>query len=115
MNYYVLRPDLTPYEGQKVDKTSHFEFKGEDVEQKLKNLKLTTIKKSKGDRWETESKMVLNLNEGDILLFENENRGWFLPAEPIGTIETAIKDLSGLAVALDGKDYEVKEIEKKEE
>lgn len=111
MNYYVLRPDLTPYEGQKVDKTSHFEFKGEDVEQKLENLKLTTIKKTKGDRWETESKMVLDLNEGDILLFENENRGWFLPAEPIGTIETALKDLGGLATALDGKTYLISEKE----
>lgn len=114
MKYYVLRPDLTPYEGQIVDKKSHFEFKGENVEQNLKDLKLTTIKKVKGDRWETESKMVLNLNEGDVLLFENEERGWFLPAEPIGTIETAIKDLRGLAVALDGKDYEVTEVETKE-
>ena len=76
MKYYVLRPDLTPYEGMIVNKDSKLEFKNEKVEQKLENLK--------------------------FLLFENENRGWFLPAQSIGTIETAINDYKTLAEVLDG-------------
>ena len=42
MKYYVLRPDLTPYEGMIVNKDSKLKFKNEKVEQKLENLKLTT-------------------------------------------------------------------------
>lgn len=114
MNYYVLRPDLTPYEGIVVDKKTKLEFKNEMVEQKLENLNLTVIQKSKTERYETESKMVLHLKKGEVLLFEKENRGYFLPVEPIGTIETAIKDYRGLATALDGVDYEITKKEVKE-
>ncbi|MBO6242993.1 MAG: hypothetical protein J6O41_00255 [Clostridia bacterium] len=105
MNYYVLRPDLTPYEGIKVDKSTKLEFENDKVKQTLKNLKLITEQVVKNEKYSIESKMTLNLNEGEIILFEKENRGYFLPAESIGTIETAINDYKGLAEALDGKDY----------
>lgn len=107
MNYYVLRPDLTPYEGVVVSKDTKLEFKNENVEQKLENLKLVTKTKVDNEKYFVESKMTLNLEEGEVLLFEKENRGYFLPAQPIGTIETAIKDYRGLATSLDGTDYEV--------
>lgn len=107
MNYYVLRPDLTPYEGVKVEKDTKLEFKNENVEQKLENLKLVTKTKVDNEKYFVESKMTLNLEEGEVLLFERENRGYFLPAQAIGTIETAIKDYRGLATSLDGVDYEV--------
>lgn len=107
MNYYVLRPDLTPYEGVVVSKDTKLEFKNENVEQKLSNLKLVTKTKVDNEKYFVESKMTLNLEEGEVLLFERENRGYFLPAQPIGTIETAIKDYRGLATSLDGTDYEV--------
>lgn len=102
MKYYVLRPDLTPYEGMIVKKDSKFEFKNDKVEQKLENLKLTTIQKINTEKYTTESKLIINLEENEVILFERENRGWFLPAQSIGTIETAIKDYQGLAEALDG-------------
>ncbi len=102
MKYYVLRPDLTPYEGMVVNKSSKFEFKNDKVEQKLENLKLTTIQKVKTEKYTTESKLIINLEENEVILFERENRGWFLPAQSIGTIETAIKDYQSLAEALDG-------------
>lgn len=102
MNYYVLRPDLTPYEGMVVSKESKFEFKNDKVEQKLENLKLITKQVVETEKYTTKSELIINLEEGEILLFENENRGWFLPAESIGTIETAINDYKGLAEALDG-------------
>nr|DAO32472.1 MAG TPA: hypothetical protein [Caudoviricetes sp.] len=102
MKYYVLRPDLTPYEGMIVNKDSKLKFKNEKVEQKLENLKLTTKQKVVTDKYTTKSELTINLDEGEILLFENENRGWFLPAQSIGTIETAINDYKTLAEVLDG-------------
>lgn len=110
MNYYVLRPDLTPYEGIIVDKDSKLKFKNDKVEQELNDLELTIKQKDKTDKYEVESTMIVHLEEGEILLFEKESRGYFLPVQPIGSIKEAIDDYRGLATALDGKDYEVKEI-----
>lgn len=114
MKYYVLRPDLTPYEGIVVDKNTKLEFENGNAKQKVENLKLTIIQKEKNPQYEIESKMIVNLKKGDVLLFEKENRGYFLPAQPIGTIETAIKDYRGLATALDGVDYEITKKDVKE-
>ena len=55
MKYYVLRPDLTPYEGMVVSKESKFDYKNEKVEQKLENLKLTTKQEIVTDKYTTKS------------------------------------------------------------
>ena len=102
MNYYILRPDLTPYEGIKVTKDTKLEFSNEKVKQKIENLELKIESKTEDKKYISETKMTIYLKEGDILLFERENRGYFLPVDSIGTIEVAIKDLQALALALDG-------------
>ena len=38
MNYYVLRPDLTPYEGIIVDKDTKLEFENDYTKETLENL-----------------------------------------------------------------------------
>lgn len=107
MNYYVLRPDLTPYEGIKVDKDTVLSFENDKVSQEVKDLKLIVKSKDENEKYTITSEMVVNLEEGEVLLFEGEDRGYFLPAQAIGTLETAIKDYSVLATQLDGVDYEV--------
>lgn len=102
MNYYVLRPDLTPYEGIKVTKDTKLEFSNETVKQKIENLELKVETKIEEKKYISETKMTIFLKEGDVLLFERENRGYFLPVDSIGTVEVAIKDLQALALALDG-------------
>ncbi len=102
MNYYVLRPELTPYEGVKVTKDTKLEFSNDKVTQKIEDLKLNMETRIEEERYISETKMTIFLKEGDILLFEGENRGYFLPIDSIGTIDTAIKDLQALALALDG-------------
>ena len=39
-NYYVAKPDLTPYEGIKVTKDTNLTFENENVKQEIKDLKL---------------------------------------------------------------------------
>lgn len=112
MNYYVLRPDLTPYEGIVVDKKTKLEFENEKVKQKVEDLKLTVIQNDKTEEYEIKSEMTIFLKKGDVLLFERENRGYFKPAQPIGSIETAIADLRSLATALDGVDYKITKVKK---
>lgn len=103
MNYYVMRPDLTPYEGITVTKDTVIEYENDKVKQTIKDLKLITESTFSNERYTTYSKIEINLEEGDILLFENENRGYFLPMNvAIGTIKDAIGDYEALALALDG-------------
>lgn len=103
MNYYVVRPDLTPYEGITVTKDTNIEYKNEKVKQSIKDLKLISELKVETERYTSYSKLEINLVEGDILLFENENRGYFLPRDvSIGTVQEAINDYEALALALDG-------------
>ena len=112
MNYYVLRPDLTPYEGIKVTKDTKLEFSNDKVKQKVENLELIVESKIEDKKYVSETKMTIFLKEGDILLFERENRGYFLPIDSIGTVDTAIKDLQALALALDGDENDTNRDEK---
>lgn len=112
MNYYVLRPDLTPYEGIKVTKETKLEFRNDKVKQKVEDLELIVESKVEDKKYISETKMTIFLKEGDILLFERENRGYFLPIDSIGTVDTAIKDLQALALALDGDENDTNRDEK---
>lgn len=112
MNYYVLRPDLTPYEGIKVTKETKLEFRNDKVRQKVEDLELIVESKIEDKKYVSETKMTIFLKEGDILLFERENRGYFLPIDSIGTVDTAIKDLQALALALDGDENDTNRDEK---
>lgn len=102
MKYYVLRPDLTPYQGIKVTKKTHLNFENDKVKQTIKDLKLESEYVIQNAKFKSTNFLELNLEEGDILLLEEENRGYFLPQEPIGTIEEAITDYKALKSALKG-------------
>lgn len=105
MNYYVMRPDLTPYEGIKVTKDTNIEYENERVRQSIKDFKLISEYTVQTEKYTSTNKLEVNLEEGEILLFENENRGYFLPRDvAICNIKTAIEDYKALALALDGDD-----------
>lgn len=50
--------------------------------------------------------MEINLEEGEVLLLEEEGRGYFLPADstPVEEIDEAINDYKSLKEALTGKE-----------
>ena len=102
MKYYVEKPDLRPYEGKRVDEKTHFTFKNDKVDQKLENFKFVSIYTTKTPKFTTTTKIEINLDKGDVLLFESENRGWFLPSDttPVEEIKDAINDYRALTKAL---------------
>lgn len=115
MNYYVIRPDLTPYEGLKVTKDTSLKYENENVKQIIENLKLISEYRVTTEKYTSINKLEINLEEGEILLFENENRGYFLPKDvPICSIKTAIEDYEALALALDGDTNDTKRNENKD-
>lgn len=96
---FVEQPNIDVKVGIKVTKETEIEYKSENVEQKLKDLVLETILEDEGtngiNTYKSKSYITINLNDGDILLF-NEERGYYMPPYPMVSIEDAISDIGAL-------------------
>jgi hypothetical protein len=93
---FIRKPSIDLYPGIRVDKDTVMEYKNENVEQTLKNLTFHSITKVKGDSFESTYDTTIKLNEGDILIFEAEGRGYIKPVEQFVSIEEAIEDLANI-------------------
>lgn len=97
--YFVEQPNMEIKTGVKVTKETEFHYKTDSVEQVLKDLKLETIVSGEGtngiNTYKSKSYIEINLNDGDILLFD-ENRGFYLSAIPMTTLDNAIMDLTAM-------------------
>lgn len=99
MRKFIMKPDISLFEGIKVYKDTEVNYKNENVEQTLKDLTLTIHKKEEAFNYKSETDLKIFLNEGDILLFEEE-RGYFLPSLPMSTIKEGKEDLEAI-ISLD--------------
>ena len=93
---FIMKPSIDLYPGIRVDKNTDLEYKTENVEQRVENLKFHSVTKLKGDGFESVYDTTIELKEGDILIFEEEGRGYIKPVEPLVTIEEAIEDLQNI-------------------
>lgn len=94
---FVILPESKCYYGVKINKETKLKFKNEFVEQKIENLMLKSKIIQKTDDFESTTYLKVKLKKGDILLLEEESRGYFLPRNSsIGTIEDAYKELDFL-------------------
>lgn len=80
--------------GIKVDKDTVLEYKNDNVDQTLKDLVFHSITKVKGDNFESVYDTTIQLSEGDILIFEEEGRGYIKPVESFVTVGEAIEELN---------------------
>lgn len=96
---FVEQPCIDLKVGIKVTKETSLTFKNDKVEQELKDLTLETILEDEGtngvNSYSSKSYIRINLNEGDILLFD-EKRGYYMPTFPVETIDDAISDIESL-------------------
>lgn len=93
---FIRKPSIDLYPGIRVDKDTKLEYKNENVEQKLENFVFHSVTKVKGKSFESVYDTLIRLKEGDILVFEEEGRGYIKPVEDFVTIEEAIKDLENI-------------------
>ena len=93
---FIRKPSIDLYPGIKVTKDTVLEYKNENVKQKLNNLVFTSVTKVKGDCYKSKYETTIQLQEGDILIFEEEGRGYIKPVEPFVTIEEAIADYENI-------------------
>lgn len=96
MKNFIRKPSIDLYPGIKVTKDTSLEYKTENVEQKVENLVFHSVSKVKGDNFEGTYDTTIQLQDGDILIFEEEGRGYIKPVEPFVTIDEAIADLTNI-------------------
>lgn len=96
MQNFIRRPNIELYPGIVVDKDTSFQYKNDNVEQKLDHLIFHSVAKANGEGYESTITTTIYLNEGDVLLFEDEGRGYIKPVYPFVSIEEAIEDLTNI-------------------
>lgn len=93
MKKFIKNPDITMYAGIVVDKETKLEYENEHVKQRVEDLVLHTVSTIKGDGYESTTNTTIYLEEGDILIFEDEGRGYIKPVERLVTVAEAIEEL----------------------
>ena len=96
MQVFIRKPSIDLYPGIRVDKDTVLTYKNENVEQKLDNLVFHSVTKVKGENYESLYTTTIYLNEGDILLFEEDGRGYIKPVDSFVSIAEAIDDLTNI-------------------
>lgn len=96
MEVFVRRPNIEMLAGVRVTKDTVLEFKNEHVDQYVRDLVLYSKTFVKGANYEGTYETKVYLNEGDILVYEEEGRGYVLPVEPFVSIDEAIDDLTNI-------------------
>ena len=94
MQVFIRKPSVDLYPGIKVDKDTVLEYKNESVCQTVKDLELHSTTIMKGVGYESVLRSVIQLQEGDVLVFEEEGRGYVKPVESFVTVAEAIEELS---------------------
>lgn len=93
MQKFIRKPSIDMVAGITVTKDTKLEYKNDKVEQKLKNLVFHSITKVSGENYESVYDTTIYLNEGDVLVFEEEGRGYIKPVEDFVTVTEAIEEL----------------------
>lgn len=96
MQNFIRKPSIDLYPGIRVDKETVLEYENENVIQSLKNLTFHSITKVKGENFDSTHITNIRLNEGDVLLFEEDGRGYIKPVDSFITIAEAIDDLTNI-------------------
>lgn len=96
MQVFIRKPSIDLYPGIRVNKDTVLEYKNDTVDQKLENLVFHSVTKVKGENFESVYDTTIHLQEGDILVFEEEGRGYIKPVEAFVTIAEAIEDYENI-------------------
>ena len=94
MQVFIRKPSVDLYPGIRVDKDTVFEYKNDHVEQKVENLVFHSVTTVEGQNFKSTHTSTIHLEEGDILLFEEEGRGYIKPVDSFMTITEAIEELT---------------------
>lgn len=92
MQKFINKPSIDMYPGIRVDKDTKLTYENENVKQSLHNLVFKSVTKVTGEGYESKYITKIHLQEGDILIFEDEGRGYIKPVEEFVTVGEAIEE-----------------------
>ena len=93
MQKFIRKPSIDMVAGIKVTKDTKLQYKNDNVDQKLENLVFKSVTKVNGENYKSKYNTTINLKEGDVLVFEEEGRGYIKPVEDFVTVAEAIEEL----------------------
>ena len=96
MQVFIRRPNIELLTGVRITKDTDLKFENERVKQTVKDLVLHSATTITGEGYESKYETTIKLNEGDVLIFEEEGRGYIKPVEDFVSIEEAIADLTNI-------------------
>jgi hypothetical protein len=96
MEVFIQKPSIDLYPGIRVTKDMVIDYENENVKQTINDLVFHSVTKVKGEGYESVYDTTIYLEEGDILIFEEEGRGYIKPVEPFVTVSEAIEDLTNV-------------------
>ena len=94
MQKFIRKPSIDMFAGIKVTKDTKLDYENENVKQKLEDLVFHSVTVVKGDNYESVYDTTINLKEGDVLIFEEEGRGYIVPVESFVTVAEAVEELN---------------------
>jgi CO dehydrogenase/acetyl-CoA synthase gamma subunit (corrinoid Fe-S protein) len=96
MQLFIKRPNIDLLSGIRITKDTELEYKNENVTQTIKDLVLHSVTEVKGEGFKSTYDTTIELQEGDVLIFEEDGRGYIKPLESFVTIAEAIDDLTNI-------------------
>ena len=93
MQNFIRKPDIDMYPGITVHKDTELHHETDNVKQTLKDLVFKSVTTVKGEGFESEFRTTIHLEEGDVLIFDGEDRGYIKPVETLMTVSEAIEEL----------------------
>jgi hypothetical protein len=93
MERFIRQPNISMVAGIRVTKDTEISYENEGVKQTIKDLVLHSVMTIKGETYESTYDTTIHLKEGDVLVFEEEGRGYIKPVETFMTIAEAIEEL----------------------
>jgi hypothetical protein len=94
MEVFIRKPSIDMLCGVRVTKDTNIEYKNENVQQTIKDLVMHSVTKVEGEGYKATYDTTIQLEEGDVLIFEDEGRGYIKPVEAFVTVAEAIEDLT---------------------
>ena len=93
MEKFIRKPSIDMLAGIRVNKNTLLKYENENVMQTVENLVLHSVTYVKGEGFSSTYNTTIELKEGDILIFEEEGRGYIKPVEEFVTVKEAIEEL----------------------
>ena len=93
MQVFIRKPNIELLTGIRISKDTSLVYENENVKQTIKDLVLHSTTEITGEGYKSKYETTIELQEGDVLIFEEEGRGYIKPVEDFVSIAEAIDDL----------------------